>query len=197
MLLRFVIVYIGQTLNTFITLFFMGKVGTGAKAGLVAGLVYGIFSGIFGYATLTIYKADVMKFLAKEAATESSLNPSIHITAAELYSLEVDGVVAEAIIGGLIAGLILGIIFAYVHGKLPGKNMIIKGEMFGLILWVLFDVLLGSLDISSYGLLYYLTSIGLDIIALLIFGYLLGTLYNKWSENEAPLTDEQFNAGKL
>ena len=59
----------------------MGKTGTGAKAGALAGIVYGIFSGIFSFITLTIYKADVMKVLAIEAAKESALT-GVHVTAA-------------------------------------------------------------------------------------------------------------------
>lgn len=173
----------------------MGKTGAGAKAGALAGIIYGIFSGIFAFITLTIYKADVMKVLAIDAAKESALT-GVHVTAASLYSTAVSIAIVLDIIGGLIVGVILGIIFAYVHGKLPGKNMIIKGEIFGLILWLIFDVIIGAMDISTYGVLYYATGMGLGIISLLIFGYLLGTLYSKWGEQDVPITDEQFNAGK-
>ena len=173
----------------------MGKTGTGAKAGALAGIIYGIFSGIFSFITLTLYKADIMKVLAIEAAKDYSLT-GVHVTAASLYSAAVSIDVVLVIIGGLIAGVILGIIFAYVHGKLPGRNMIIKGEIFGLILWLIFDVLIGALNISTYGVLYYATGMGLGIISLLVFGYLLGTLYNKWGDQDVPMTDEQFNAGK-
>lgn len=172
----------------------MGKAGTGAKAGAVAGIIYGIIDGVFALLLLIVFKSDVMAFLAKEAATESSAL-GIKITAAQLYSSELEIAPIEGIIGGLIIGVILGIIFAYAHNKIPGKNMIVKGEIFGVILWVIFDVLLGALDISTYGLNYYSTSIALDVIALLVFGFMLGTLYNKWKANDEPMTDEQFAGG--
>ena len=110
----------------------MWKVGTGAKAGAVAGLAYGILDGILAMATLIIFKADVMNELSKEASAESA--HGITVTAAALYSLTLNLAVAGGIIGGLIIGIILGIIFAYVHNKIPGKNMIVKGEVFGIIL---------------------------------------------------------------
>jgi hypothetical protein len=168
----------------------MGKVGTGAKAGSVAGLAYGILDAIFALITLTIFKSDIMKALSKEITASN-----IPITAAKLYSFTLDSAVIGGIIGGLIIGIILGIIFAYVHNKIPSKNIVIKGEIFGVILWIIFSVLLGALDIGIYGTTYYLTAIAFDIIPLLVFGFVLGTLYNKWDVKDQPMTDEEFNTG--
>ncbi len=170
----------------------MGKVGLGAKAGIVAGLVFGILDGIFAYIVLIIFKTDIMKVMSGLAAKETSLG--VKITGAQLYSTDLALAPAEGIIGGLIIGLILGIIFAYTHNKIPGKNMIIKGEIFGLVLWIIFDVLIGAIDINTYGLTYYLASIAFDIIPLIAFGFVLGTLYNKWEVKDRPMTDEEFNA---
>jgi len=173
----------------------MGKVGLGAKAGIVAGLVYGIIDGIFGYILFVILKTDIMKGMSKLSAQEYKLF-KVHVTAAQLYSSTLASEpyeIALLAIGGLIVGLILGIIFAYVHNKIPGKNMIIKGEIFGVILWIIFSVLIGALNISTYGLVYYLSSIALSIVALIAFGFILGTLYNKWGTKDAPMTDEEFN----
>ncbi|AGO60975.1 MULTISPECIES: DUF6789 family protein [Ferroplasma] len=169
----------------------MGKAGLGAKAGVVAGLVYGILDGIFAYVVLVIFKTDVMKVMSTLAAKETSLG--IKVTGAQLYSTDLTLAPVEGIVGGLIIGIILGIIFAYTHNKIPGKNMIIKGEIFGLILWIIFDVLIGAVDISTYGLTYYIASIAFDIIPLVVFGFILGTLYNKWEVKDTPVTDEEFN----
>lgn len=165
---------------------------------MVAGFVYGIMDGVFALLLLVVFKSDVMKELAKLAATESAAG--VKVSASALYSLELELEPVEGIIGGLIMGVILGIIFAYTHNKIPGKNMIVKGEIFGVILWIVFDVLIGALDISTYGLTYYLLSIALGVIALLVFGFMLGILYNKCKEYDGPVPEEQFNnygAGKF
>jgi hypothetical protein len=169
----------------------MGKAGSGAKAGVVAGLVYGILDGIFSYILLVIFKADIMKIMTELVPKDAALG--IHVTAAQLYSDELAIEPVEGVIGGLIIGLILGIIFAYTHNKIPGKNMIIKGEIFGIILWIIFNVIIGAFDIKAYGITYYMVSIALAIIALVAFGFVLGTLYNKWGINDVPVTDEEFN----
>lgn len=57
------------------------------------------------------------------------------------------GLVLEGIIGGLILGAIFGIVVL----RLPGKNDKIKGMAFGLILWILVDVLIGYFSRSEYG----------------------------------------------
>ncbi len=173
----------------FISLY--GEGSTGAEAGLIAGLIFGILDGIFAIITDTIFKSDILKVLTKELASEH-----INISASSLYSLELDTGFIEAIIGGLIIGLILGIIFAYVHNKIPGKNIIIKGEMFGIILWIIFDLAIGALDISLYGISYYLVVLGLGVIGLIVFGYILGALFNKWSVAEQPVTDSEFNENR-
>ncbi len=89
-------------------------------------------------------------------------------------------------------GLILGIIFAYVYNKIPDKNAIIKGEIFGAILWLIFSVVVGLYNAMIFGLTYYMVSVALGIIPLIVFGYLLGVLYNKWNISTQPVTDTEF-----
>jgi hypothetical protein len=73
--------------------------------------------------------------------------------------------------------------------------MSVKVEGFGMILWIIFGVLIGLNDLRISGTTYYLTSIVFGIIPLLVFGFILGVLYNKWEIKDKPMTDEEFNSG--
>ena len=157
----------------------MGKVGTGAIAGAIAGLAWGILGDMVGLISKTLFK-----IVAGHAAS---------INVAALYNQALNqAIIIRRIIGGLIIGIILVIIFAYAHNKIPGKNMVVKGEVFGLILWIIFGVLIGLIGIS-FGIVYYLILLLSNIIPLLVFGFILGVLYNKWEIKDKPITDEEFN----
>lgn len=158
----------------------MSNATTGLKAGVVAGLLYGIIDGIFAYLGLTIFKSVVMAALQKEAATESALL-HVTITAQTLYNGAVAVSLVVAIVVGIIGGLILGAIFGALYNKIPGKSGPVKGLVFGFILWILLNVLFGLPNIGTYNLTYYLFGIGGGIIAALVYGYLIGTLFGKWT----------------
>ena len=70
--------------------------------------------------------------------------------------------------------------------------MIIKKEIFSLVIWLIFDVIIDALYIGTFGLSYYMTSVGLGIISLLIFGYLLGKLYTRFEGNDKILTEGEY-----
>jgi hypothetical protein len=52
----------------------------------------------------------------------------------------------------------------------------------GILIWVILDVLLGLADLGLLGTSFYLYTLGLSVISLLVFGYVLGFLYGKWAE---------------
>ncbi len=161
----------------------MGNGKTGAKAGLIAGLLYGIISGVGSYALLIVYKAQVMKSLS---ASITSAEKSIGLTATSLYSIQLN----TAIIGGIIGGLIIGLILGHIYKKLPGKSDILKGVSFGIILWIIFNVGIGALNIKTLGITYYISSVGIGIIGVIVYGYLLGYFFGKWNGDTVEHLDE-------
>ena len=165
----------------------MGNGGIGAKAGLIAGPLYGIISGIGSYALLIVYKAQEMKYLA---ASITSAEKSLGITAATLYSIQLETAIIGGIIGGLIIGLILGFIFGHIYKKLPGRSDILKGVSFGIILWLIFNVGIGSFNIKALGITYYISSVGIGIIGVIVYGYLLGYFFGKWNGDAVEHLDE-------
>ena len=170
----------------------MGEYGTGAKSGLVAGLVYGIISGIIAVIGLSLAKTEIIATLNKYIANYPTL-VSAGITANSLYSLIIIIAPVGSVIVGLIGGAILGLIFAWAVGKLPGRNDKVKGLIFGMILWILVDVLFGLGSITEYGSLYYIVDIAGGFVGALAFGYVIGILYGKWSLQ--PINDDIIGPG--
>jgi hypothetical protein len=156
----------------------MGRGSTGAKAGVVAGIIYGIILTVLSEIILFVEKSTVMAALTVYAKDLS--NSAITITASEIYNSEILIAPVGLIIEGIIGGLILGAIFGLVVHKLPGRNDKVKGIAFGIILWVLFDVLLGLGDRAELGNIYYLLTVISGLVGVVIYGYLLGLLFGKW-----------------
>ena len=156
----------------------MGRGSTGAKAGAVAGIIYGIILSVLTEVILFVEKSTVMAALAIYAKEFSS--SIITLTASGLYNSEVVIEPVALIIEGIIGGLILGAIFGMAVHKLPGRNDKVKGIGFGIILWVLFDVLLGLGNRAEFGNTYFLLTVVAGLVAVIIYGYLLGLLFGKW-----------------
>ncbi len=155
----------------------MGRVGTGAKAGTVSGVVYGAISAVFAYVSLLMIKEQMMAFI------EESLPPNSLVTAEQIYAfLLIFGAVFTVIIG-VVTGVILGVVYGWAYEKIPGGNSIHKGLIFGIVLWVIFDVLLGIGNVQ-YGITYLALNLAWGLVIALIFGVLLGVFYDKFTPKE-------------
>lgn len=168
----------------------MGKGANGVKAGAIAGILYGAVSAVFSYLALVIFKTQIIATLDKYISGNSILS-SAGITAQSLYNSELSVGPIGSVVGGIIIGLILGAIFAYAYARLPGKSAGIKGLSFGIILWLIFNVLIGLASVSEYGMNYYLFSIGGGVIGVLLYGFVLGRLFAHYQEQDAPVMDDQ------
>lgn len=154
----------------------MGKVATGAKAGVASGVVYGSISAVFGYMTLVLMKEEIISMIA------ATLPSDFPITTEQLYSIALIGVPAS-FVAGIIIGVILGLIYGWAYDRIPGRTAVAKGLVIGIVLWVIVSVLLGSGNLQL-GITYYLTSLGVGLVSALIFGVLLGFFYGKFTPSE-------------
>ena len=84
------------------------------------------------------------------------------------------------IIAGVIGGLILGAIYGKLVEKIPGGSTVIKGIIFGAVLWLLVSVLGGLGNYGQYGAEYYLANVAAGLLGALIFGVLLGYFYGRF-----------------
>jgi hypothetical protein len=152
----------------------MGRSVDGAKAGLVAGIPYGIILAIASYFTTLALKQVIIQALTNDIPSNSPFTPR------QLYgiALLVDPIVVT--IGGVLGGLVLGAIYGWAFPRLPGGRPVVKGIIFGMILWVLLSVL-GGLGNIQYSLGYYFVQVGVGLGASLIFGWLLGYFYGRFS----------------
>lgn len=156
----------------------MGRGSTGAKAGAVAGILYGAVLAVLTEIILYVEKSSIMSALSVYAKEFSS--SVITISASSIYNSEVTIAPVGLIIEGIIGGLILGAIFGLAVHRIPGRNDKAKGIAFGIILWLIFDVLLGLLSRSEYGNTYYVLTVVAGLVSVVIYGYILGVLFGKW-----------------
>jgi hypothetical protein len=159
----------------------MGSAGNGAKAGVVAGIAYGIILGIVSYFTLLSTKSTVISVLSQDLPSNSPFTPD------QLFGIALLLTPVIVIIAGVIGGLILGAIYGKVIERIPGGSTIIKGIIFGAILWLLVSVL-GGIGNIRYGLQYYLVQVGVGLAGALLFGVLLGYFYGRFMRPKETYT---------
>ncbi|MEM3584574.1 MAG: hypothetical protein QW193_04770 [Nitrososphaerales archaeon] len=152
----------------------MGKVVTGIKAGVVSGVIYGVILAPFTYLTLILLKEEIISIIM------ANLPPGYSISIEEFFNFALTIGIISVFIAGIILGLIFGLIYGWAYEKIPGRTSIIKGIIFGIILWLIFSVILGFGNLQ-YGFTYYLYNLGEGLITSLIFGFLLGFFYNKFT----------------
>jgi len=149
----------------------MGKASTGAKASLLSGLIYSALS-----AALTYYSMLKMKDFVI-SAIEASLPPNSPITAEQAYKLALMTGPIGAFIFGLILAIVIGTIFGVLYEKNPGSRGTSKGIFIGVALWVISLVL----NLQSLRMPGFLFSLLMGLIISLVYGALLGTLYDRLS----------------
>ena len=162
----------------------MTDIVRGIKAGIVSGIVYGIIIGILS-AIVTYIMWDTI-FAAYESFF-GDLGMSGLFTAAQIsLSTQIISGFIGGIIGGVIFGLIFGLIYAALYNSLPGSTSMMKGIVLMLIVWLILSVGLGFFSIGMFGMTYYIVnSVVVGLIGTIIWGYLLGTFWDKFGTKSA------------
>jgi hypothetical protein len=152
----------------------LGNAVRGVKAGVIAGVVYGIALAVLSYITVISQKNTIITDISNKLPADSPF------TAQELYSIVVFSAPLIAAVGGVVGGVIVGALYGRFFEKLPGGRPIVKGIVVAIFLWFVIGVLLG-LGNLQYGVVTYLSGVGLDLLGALLFGYLLGYFYGRFS----------------
>jgi len=157
----------------------------GIKTGLVAGAIYGFLAGIVALAISIVMREEIIKQIQAQFAR---VPYDIPITAEQVYPITVAMSVPGAVISGLIVGAILGIVFLVLYGELLGKDSKRKGLFFVILLII--GLGLAELAFPGSGLplvmvqTSYLVFTPLNILFFLVFGYLLGRFYDRFSKKK-------------
>ena len=148
------------------------------KAGIVAGLVYGLILGVVSYFTFESEKSLIISSIT------SSLPANSPFTADQLYGIArlLAPVVAAVLI--TIGGIVVGAVYGWLFERIPGATPTVKGILVGVILWLLLSVLGGTGNLQ-YGVLVYLSGVGEALVGALLFGYLLGYFYGRFTRPPA------------
>jgi hypothetical protein len=152
----------------------LGNTVDGVKAGLVAGILYGIVLAILSYFTVLSEKSTIIAAITKNMPANTSFTPE------QLYGIALIAAPVVATIGGIIGGLIIGAVYGRLFERIPGGSSTIKGILVGIILWLLISVIGGAGNLQ-YGIGSYLSGIGVGLISALLFGFLLGYFYGRFS----------------
>lgn len=161
----------------------MSRVSYGAKSGIVAGLFYGIIEGVMGYFSVASQKPVVMALISR------TVPPGSPFTSQQLFQAALYGTVVIYIIAGLLIGTFLGVIFALIHGSTPGRSSIMKGMVFGIIIWMIVDTIVILVNFSL-GAVYILITLVINLATSMLYGYILGARFSRYMKKERTIDDE-------
>ncbi len=160
----------------------MAEYGRGAKAGLVAGIVWGITVAVLLISLLTIFKSDVLNSI--------STVPTVNMTPDQLYTITLEFGAGFAVLTGIIGGVVLGAVFAAVYQfYLKSSSIRIRGLVFGIVLWLI-DLGINGTGGSASGVEYFTISIIGYLAASLLYGYLLGYLFERFTSRRPSVLEE-------
>jgi hypothetical protein len=152
----------------------LGNTVDGVKAGFFAGIVYGIVLAVLSYINVTSDKSVIIAAITKNTPATSPFTPD------QLYAIVVIATPVVAAVGGVIGGVIVGAAYGRLFEKIPGASPTVKGIVVAIILWLILSVI-GGLGNLQYGVEEYLGQIGVGLISALLFGFLLGYFYGRFS----------------
>lgn len=152
----------------------MGSAGNGAKAGVVAGIAYGLILAVTTYLTLESIKSNVLAAITQQLPSGTQFTPD------QIFNIALVVAPIVVVIVGVLGGVILGAIYGKVIERIPGGSTVIKGVIFGVVLWLLASVLGGLGNYGQYGAEYYLAQLGAGLAGALVFGVLLGYFYGRF-----------------
>ncbi|MGQ4833681.1 MAG: hypothetical protein ACP6IS_07285 [Candidatus Asgardarchaeia archaeon] len=146
----------------------MAELMRGIKAGAIAGFIEGIIVAIIYAAFFNIIFGPMLQ------------NPPANMPISAYEQLIYYSVVTAAPFGGLISGIIIGAIFSFVYSYLPTENSIIKSMVLGVIFW-----LISLISNMSLGVIIVAQVAVNFVTSVLVFGYLLGFFWDKFTPKEA------------
>jgi hypothetical protein len=155
----------------------------GIKAGLIAGIVWGAIVAIVLATLLTVYKSDVLSSI--------STTPQVNMTTDQLYTITLEFGSGAAVGTGIIGGIILGAIFAAVYRLyMKGSSIATRGLVFGIVLFLI-DLVINFNGGEGSGMDYFTILILGYLGASLVFGYLLGYLFERFKPSTPRVQGSQ------
>ena len=144
--------------------------GRGAKAGLLSGAVYGALNGMIALDVMTVRSAEIL------AQISGALPSGFPIQPARIMEYMRMMAVPSSIISGIIFGTVLGLVFSAVYRKIPSKSPEVKGVIAAVTFWLIMTAIGGGGEVSF---------LPFGAMAAVIFGVLLGDLYERFGRRKA------------
>jgi hypothetical protein len=152
----------------------MADWGRGAKAGLLSGVVYGVLNGMIALDVMTVRSAEIIAQLRGTLPSGFPIQPERIMEYMQMMA------VPSSIISGIIFGTILGLVFSAVYERIPSKSPEIKGVIAAVVFWLIMTVIGGGGEVSF---------LPFGAMAAVIFGVLMGDLYERFGRRKAVATE--------
>jgi len=157
----------------------LGRVTVGIKAGVVAGVVYGVIGAVANYFKLLWLRELILPLIV------AAIPAGYEIGVEEAFALVLISGSFFVFLVGVAMGLIVGGIYGWGYERIPGGTSLFKGLVFGVVIWIVLDVVLGFANLS-YGFVFYVVSLVVGLVSSLIFGVLISIFYNKYMPKQLP-----------
>ncbi len=157
----------------------MGSFFGGVKAGTLSGILY--LGGLAAFNVVLLYALKPEVLNAIQQSYSSVCAPGAGVTVEDCFSLVVSVYVPFDAFVGFFFALIFAGIFGNVYDSMPSNNPTLKGEVMAAIVGanlVLFDLAGFNFDFTSA-----VATSSFLIAWTLVFGYLLGRLYKKYTRS--------------
>jgi hypothetical protein len=152
-----------------------------AKAGVVAGLVSGIILAAGNYLVFQ-FSGILTQIFQSTPLPENS-----GITIDYLVTVTLVVVALASFLTALIGGAVLGLLFSAVHNRyLRSRSLRARGIVFGMVLWAIDTPFI--LSAVQYGAVFVVLSLGLGLFGSLVYGYLLGMLFPRFTRRVAGMS---------
>lgn len=172
----------------------MGKITSGAKAGLIGGMLSGVIAGSINYMQMTLFKEEYLRLIRetlKEVINKASgkLPPGMSLEQLVELSYNIGKIWGSigATVLFLIIGVTIGIIYALAYGRLPTKSPILKALIITLIIYVIWTISanvfvfkIGVLGFKAIPQTFTIIGYALGFIEYCILGLVIGVLHYKW-----------------
>ncbi|RLG76619.1 MAG: hypothetical protein DRO23_00270 [Thermoprotei archaeon] len=172
----------------------MGKITSGAKAGLIGGMLSGVMAGSINYMQMTLFKEEYLKMMRetlREVINKAGGQLPSGMSLEQLVELSYNigkiwGSIGAMVIF-LIIGVIAGIVYALVYGKLPTKSPIFKALIVTLTIYVIWTIISNvfalRIGVSSFRAMpqtFMVIGYVLGFVEYCILGLVIGALHYKW-----------------
>ncbi len=174
----------------------MGSLSKGLKAGLAAGVVYAVMIGLLHTGFFELCGSYQMSYIQTQLAnmnittaittgTQTLITTITLPSASDIFNTDLVVFSLDWAVGAMVVGVIYGGVYGGAYEHLPGLTSKKKGVFMSIVVFVLGIALgLSGWEIGCSPDYYHVIPVFTSLPISVVYGYLLGILYDSFSEVE-------------